>query len=807
MALPDGGHRPGSLKQQNKSHKHGKHRSKGDIDRMNCGRVEVKTLTKRIKKELRKNDRRHRAKTIRRNKRDAVLMEKRNLGGRDSPPHLIAVIPLHGAVSCLPSLALLRTCQPEVVLSENLQHPHFFGLFLPRLKQRFSVIGLDGSDLHAILDAAKVADTLLLLLHPLEVCDATGERTLSCLFAQGLPSYVLATPGASAIPLKRRSEARRNITRHMDRRFPGTRSPLNLDSEMDAVLLLRQAWEQRRRCLSLRRARPYLLAHHTEFQSGTEPGGLGTLCITGYVRGSPMDVNGLIHITGYGDFQLNQIDALDDPLPFNPQIIRKCEDIAVSAMEESGKGSHGSGKRVVATANPALQASLISEAVPDPMDGEQTWPTEEEMKEADALKTKKTRKRVPKGTSEYQAAWIIDSEESECSDDENSLYDVDDHVAVEAVSQGEESDDGISEATDDIMMSVGESARDDNYDEDLDMEAERCALEAYRAERLEEMFPDEMDTPMDLSARVRFQKYRGLQSFRTSPWDPKENLPMEYARIFQFRDFFASRKRVLRSQAEAEGALPGWYVTIHIPNVPSDLLEDHSAKSPLVIFGLLPHEQKMSVMHVAVRKHPEFTEPLRSKEELIFHVAWRRFRACPILSQHTPGDKYKYERFFRSEAPMVMSVYAPIMYPPGSVLVFQNKADGVQELVATGSILRPDPDRIVAKRVVLSGHPYKIHPKTAVIRYMFFHREDILWFKPIELRTKWGRRGHIKEPLGTHGHMKCVFSGSLKSQDTVLMNLYKRVFPKWTYDPHVPTPAVWYPREKVAAPEAVEGMK
>jgi pre-rRNA-processing protein TSR1 len=47
-------------------------------------------------------------------------------------------------------------------------------------------------------------------------------------------------------------------------------------------------------------------------------------------------------------------------------------------------------------------------------------------------------------------------------------------------------------------------------------------------------FRDEVDTPLDMNAWDRFAKYRGIKNIKTAEWDPFENLPMHYAKIYRF---------------------------------------------------------------------------------------------------------------------------------------------------------------------------------------------------------------------------------------------------------------------------------
>lgn len=360
----------------------------------------------------------------------------------------------------------------------------------------------------------------------------------------------------------------------------------------------------------------------------------------------------------------------------------------------------------------------------------------------------------------------------------------------------DEEDDGIedNELDEDLefesphneLKSEIQSQIDTKYDFQMDEDLTDEQREEERLQFLEKVkqlkedteFPDEVELSQDEPARIRYQKFRGLKSFRTSPWDPKENLPLDYARIFQFQNFKRSQKKVFKDLA---GAPVDCYYSISIVNVPSTVVEKY-ANDLMVVYGLLKYEQRRTLMNFQIKKVNGLEDPIKSKEELYAQIGFRTFKCNPVFSEYNPRyTKQKFDKFLSNDSFCTASFYAPVTYTPCPILFFKKDVlTGKFKLVASGATIGSDVDRIILKKIILTGHPYKSHKKQAVLRYMFFNAEDVKWFKPVEIWTKQGRTGMIKEPVGTHGSMKCQFDDVIAGNDTVCLSLYKRVFPKWT---------------------------
>ncbi|AFR95500.2 pre-rRNA-processing protein TSR1 [Cryptococcus neoformans C23] len=782
-------HRP-TLKQSNKGFK-SKHASKGSLKAAAKGKVSSSAHSHGTKNALgnSKKARLNANAQKRTAKRQAVIQDQKffsTSSGGGHVPRIVSVVPLLPSISprtfianLLPSLGLNESELQEI--SAGLSDYGSYLLRAPRYKTSLQINLLPPLSVYPTLDAAFVSDYIVLLMSSVDEVQLQGETILRSLQGQvGGAEIVACVQAPESNPL--RPDTRQLIhksllsfTRYF---FPSVAKIYSSDTPQESLLLARALCEAAPKGMRGDDGRAYIVAENPNSIRWTGSGILtedgqekGQLEIIGTVRGGgTLNADRLVHIPGSGDYQVAAI--LSAPLPSKRQQTQIAANDTLSVPTEDAD-------------------DLTATNIPDLLANEQTWPTEEEMagsteRTVEEPVVKKRVKRVPKGTSAYQAAWIVDDDEEidaeDLSDDESMAASGD-----EAASAGERSVAEDEEEYEDVEV----DSRQEIVHTDLDPEQEEADYEAYlkersKADREDAMFPDEVDTPRHIPARTRFQRYRGLKSFRTSPWDPYEDLPIDYAKIFQFENFAATSKRI-QLEGAREGVKTGTRVILVLRDVPRSVIEDRETGIPFIVHGLLRHEHKQSVLHFVVQRNTEYTEPVKAKELLVLCVGPRRYIVRPLYSQHVRGggkganNVHKSEKFLRPGTATVMSIFGPICFGKSPCLLMKDRGiKTVPDLVAMGSFLSSDPTRIIAKRIILTGHPVKIHKKTATIRYMFFNREDIEYFKSVQLHTKYGKIGNIKESLGTHGYFKAHFDGPIQQMDTICMSLYKRQYPKWS---------------------------
>ncbi|KAD5960237.1 hypothetical protein R6Q59_013407 [Mikania micrantha] len=738
-----------------------------------------------------------RNKMMREQKRATLLKEKRASNGTTSAPRVIVLFGLSASTNVSSLAEDLLT-----LLSKGNASNIFPAVASSEYRLRATVLEAPHGDFMACMEMAKIADLIIFVASANCSSDQSssnyyidkfGSQCLSIFRSLGLPSSAVFLRDLPS-DVKRRNELKKTCISSLSSEFPEDCKFYPADGKDDLHKFMFLFKEQRLIIPHWRTQRPYLMAQKVDMV----PDGSGncTLLITGYLRARNLSVNQLVHVSGAGDFQLGKIQLLKDPCSLS----LKKEGDFMDADEVNDS-------QVIRSLlpDPMKQEPLLVENTPDPLEGEQTWPTETEMAEADRVHKEKKQKRrtLPHGTSEYQAAWIVDDSDVSGSD----IDDVSDNGMV--VDEGEydfhgQGDGGKFDLEDDQASLKLRDSDDETETDSMMMDNENLTKEQIEedirkikeAHAEDEEFPDEVDAPVDVPARKRFAKYRGLKSFRTSSWDPKESLPPEYARIFAFDNFTRTHKHVLSKtldmeQGSLEECVPAnSYVTLHIREVPNHIASKLCIlvkTMPVIACGLLQHESKISVLHFRVKKHDTYSDPIKAKEELIFHVGFRQFIARPTFaSDNFNSDKHKMERFLHAGRFSIASVYAPISFPPLPLIVLKSRGDSLAPaLAAVGSLKSINPDKIILKKIILTGYPQRVSKSKAAVRYMFHNPEDVKWFKPVEVWTKLGRRGRIKEPIGTHGAMKCILNGVLQQNDTVCMSLFKRSYPKW--------PERWFP--------------
>lgn len=309
--------------------------------------------------------------------------------------------------------------------------------------------------------------------------------------------------------------------------------------------------------------------------------------------------------------------------------------------------------------------------------------------------------------------------------------------------------------------------------EEAEMEAQRIEVWAREKEELE--FPDEFDKyDGGTQLRERLIKYRGLKSFKTSPWNPYEDLPPDYGRIFEYSNFARTSEAVIADQLNGD-IDPGQIVKITL--AVNGELEPWSRVPPgrpLTLYGLFKHETKMTVLNCSFTNVGEM---VMSKSPMLLVCGFRHLWIRPLFSEDTRASKHLYLRDVDHGQSAIASFMAPTVMQSCPCSYFVER-DGEMIFTGTGSVKTVDPCRMIIKRIIITGNLYKTLGRTCRVTMMFFNKEDIQYFRTVGLWTKKKRRGNIVKAVGEKGHFKAAFNDIIDSQDTVCMSLYKRVYPK-----------------------------
>lgn len=333
----------------------------------------------------------------------------------------------------------------------------------------------------------------------------------------------------------------------------------------------------------------------------------------------------------------------------------------------------------------------------------------------------------------------------------------------------EDKDGGFEDLERDSDQEDGSSGEEDDDDNQPESEDTRAQKLADKKEMLKRKFNSQYDDEDDEEKKDFFteQKEEMIQRLEAT------------RKEFQGDD--------VETRALVEGYRPGAYVRLEIQNVPCELIEKFDPHFPLVVGGLLPHEQSFGFVQVRIKKHRWHHRVLKTNDPLIFSMGWRRFQSTPVYSMddnsHNRMLKYSPEHMH-----CLATFYGPISAPNSGFCAFNTISNSNStssfKVTATGTVLDVDGSSQIVKKLKLTGTPYKIFKNTAFIKEMFNSALEVAKFEGAQIRTVSGIRGQIKKALSKpEGSFRATFEDRILASDLVFLRTWHQVQPRKYYYP------------------------
>lgn len=769
-----GGHSHRStLKNDHKPFK-SKHATKGQLKNQYKGKVEKSSASANNKsnKPLSKLERKNIAKQLKNSKILETKTTRKVFEGSQGAEKIVTIIGLTDDVSTSEIASMLVNCIKDSENDDDMlfEVPSVTPVKIQRFKSNMKFILPDQTNFLSILDAAKVSDYVVFgISAEKEVEKEYGEQILRAVIAQGIASVIGVLPNVcSAYPKRNlQMDIRQSLQSFFNHFFPNEEKLFALENDSECTNCIRTMAQKFPKSITWRDNRGYLLADAAYWAPAQDNNGSGNLVVEGTVRGTGFNANRLVHIPGFGDFQIDHIEKLhnvrrsetdEETTKYFPEIENQ------EGLEELNEDE------------------VDMDAEDWDLEGEDEFGgvkmTDKRYFDDDGSRNLHHSKPLPKGTSEYQGRWYLDDVLEDASDIEDDA-----DVVGQAQDDEMELEDGAAATTDYEPTEAG-----DNQSEmfvELSPEEEARQLQEYRSSADEDLeFPDELELDPMESGKERLASYRGIKSLGNCNWDYDEHDPESpsiWKRLLRVNNYKATRNKIVKQSIREAQLTISNKARIFI-RAPLHILERiNCQQQPFTVYGLLEHEHKLAHVNFSFESWEDFEEPIASKETLVVQYGPRRQVINPVFNQasNNSNNVHKFEKFHHPGNFSIASCIAPVLFSNAPTIFFRpNSEDGSLELVGQGTFLNSDHTRVVAERAVLTGHPVKIHKRLVTVRYMFFNAEDINWFKAIPLFTKSGRSGFIKESLGTHGYFKATFDGKLTAQDTVAMSMYRRVWPE-----------------------------